>query len=245
MAGQLLAPQDSITLEQLVSVAVHRGYTAQGEMFSASNMGLLAEEVFPCRAQLLTGGMGGENRAAIIRHLATGLPLLIPYPSARSSSLHHHSISSFLLKKYMGYMYESLDQKDPVFDAKGIETVRRDTCPAVAKILERSVRLLFETRDISQIKQYVQRQCLKVLEGKASMQDLTFAKEYRGSNSYRPGACVPALEVTRYSFTSNSLTQLLYTYKLHIVACGVFKPFLVPTSPFLCIFQLWYKFRTS
>ncbi|XP_058881813.1 DNA polymerase zeta catalytic subunit-like isoform X1 [Acipenser ruthenus] len=100
-------------------------------------------------------------------------------------------------KKYMGYMYESLDQKDPVFDAKGIETVRRDTCPAVAKILERSVRLLFETRDISQIKQYVQRQCLKVLEGKASMQDLTFAKEYRGSNSYRPGACVPALEVTR------------------------------------------------
>ncbi|KAK1171883.1 DNA polymerase zeta catalytic subunit-like [Acipenser oxyrinchus oxyrinchus] len=100
-------------------------------------------------------------------------------------------------KRYVGYMYESLDQKDPVFDAKGIETVRRDTCPAVAKILERSIRLLFETRDISQIKQYVQRQCLKVLEGKASMQDLTFAKEYRGSNSYRPGACVPALELTR------------------------------------------------
>ncbi|XP_041109581.1 DNA polymerase zeta catalytic subunit-like [Polyodon spathula] len=100
-------------------------------------------------------------------------------------------------KKYMGYMYESLDQKDPVFDAKGIETVRRDACPAVAKILERSIKLLFETRDISQIKQYVQRQCLKVLEGKVSIQDLTFAKEYRGSNSYQPGACVPALELTR------------------------------------------------
>ncbi|XP_041092298.1 UPF0692 protein C19orf54 homolog isoform X3 [Polyodon spathula] len=81
MAGQLLAPRDGIALEQLVSVAVQRGYTAQGEMFSASNMGLLAEEVFRCRAQLLTGGMGGENRAAIIRHLATGLPLLIPLVS--------------------------------------------------------------------------------------------------------------------------------------------------------------------
>uniref|UniRef100_UPI00398F6E42 DNA polymerase zeta catalytic subunit n=1 Tax=Pristiophorus japonicus TaxID=55135 RepID=UPI00398F6E42 len=100
-------------------------------------------------------------------------------------------------KRYVGYMYESLDQKDPVFDAKGIETVRRDSCPAVSKILERSIKLLFETRDISQIKQYVQRQCTKVLEGKASMQDLTFAKEYRGSDSYRPGACVPALELTR------------------------------------------------
>ncbi|XP_060769511.1 DNA polymerase zeta catalytic subunit isoform X2 [Neoarius graeffei] len=100
-------------------------------------------------------------------------------------------------KRYVGYMYESVNQKDPVFDAKGIETVRRDGCPAVAKILERSVKLLFETRDISLVKQYVQRQCVKVLEGRVTVQDLTFAKEYRGSASYRPGACVPALELTR------------------------------------------------
>ncbi|XP_061560541.1 DNA polymerase zeta catalytic subunit isoform X1 [Phycodurus eques] len=100
-------------------------------------------------------------------------------------------------KRYVGYMYESLDQKEPIFDAKGIETVRRDGCPAVSKILERSIKLLFETRDISQVKQFVQRQCVKVLDGRASMQDLTFAKEYRGSASYRPGACVPALELTR------------------------------------------------
>ena len=32
-------------------------------------------------------------------------------------------------------MYETLDQKEPVFDAKGIETVRRDACPAVAKVI--------------------------------------------------------------------------------------------------------------
>uniref|UniRef100_A0A3Q4H3G4 DNA-directed DNA polymerase n=1 Tax=Neolamprologus brichardi TaxID=32507 RepID=A0A3Q4H3G4_NEOBR len=100
-------------------------------------------------------------------------------------------------KRYVGYMYESLDQKEPVFDAKGIETVRRDGCPAVSKILERSIKLLFETRDISQVKQFVQRQCMKILDGQASMQDLTFAKEYRGSGSYRPGACIPALELTR------------------------------------------------
>ncbi|ELR60356.1 DNA polymerase zeta catalytic subunit, partial [Bos mutus] len=104
-------------------------------------------------------------------------------------------------KRYVGYMYETLDQKDPVFDAKGIETVRRDSCPAVSKILERSLKLLFETRDISLIKQYVQRQCMKLLEGKASIQDFIFAKEYRGSASYKPGACVPALELTRKMLT--------------------------------------------
>jgi DNA polymerase zeta len=37
-------------------------------------------------------------------------------------------------KRYVGYMYETLDQKDPIFDAKGIETVRRDSCPAVSKV---------------------------------------------------------------------------------------------------------------
>ncbi|XP_006839989.1 PREDICTED: DNA polymerase zeta catalytic subunit [Chrysochloris asiatica] len=104
-------------------------------------------------------------------------------------------------KRYVGYMYETLDQKDPVFDAKGIETVRRDSCPAVSKMLERSLKLLFETRDISLIKQYVQQQCMKLLEGKASIQDFIFAKEYRGSFSYKPGACVPALELTRKMLT--------------------------------------------
>ena len=37
-------------------------------------------------------------------------------------------------KRYVGYMYETLEQKEPVFDAKGIETVRRDACPAVGKV---------------------------------------------------------------------------------------------------------------
>ena len=65
------------------------------------------------------------------------------------------------------------------------------------QVLERSIKLLFESRDLSQVKVFVQRQLLKVLEGSASMQDLTFAKEYRGSGSYRPGACIPALELSR------------------------------------------------
>lgn len=31
-------------------------------------------------------------------------------------------------------MYESADQEEPFYEAKGIETVRRDGCPAVAKV---------------------------------------------------------------------------------------------------------------
>ncbi|BFG04302.1 DNA polymerase zeta catalytic subunit [Drosophila madeirensis] len=100
-------------------------------------------------------------------------------------------------KRYVGYMYETADQAQPVYEAKGIETVRRDGCPAVAKMLEKVLRLLFETADVSQVKQYVCRQFTKLLSGRANLQDLIFAKEFRGLNGYKPTACVPALQLTR------------------------------------------------
>lgn len=40
----------------------------------------------------------------------------------------------------------------PTFDAKGIETVRRDSCPAVGKTLEATLRILFSTKDLSQVR---------------------------------------------------------------------------------------------
>lgn len=100
-------------------------------------------------------------------------------------------------KRYVGYMYETPEQIDPIYEAKGIETVRRDGCPAVSKILEKTIRILFETKDVSIIKQYITRQFTKILNDQISIQDLIFAKEFRGINGYKPSACVPALELTR------------------------------------------------
>ena len=37
-------------------------------------------------------------------------------------------------KRYVGYAYESVDQTEPKFDAKGIETVRRDHAPFVGEV---------------------------------------------------------------------------------------------------------------
>ncbi|XP_075771138.1 actin maturation protease isoform X1 [Pelodiscus sinensis] len=79
MAGSLLGLSQDISLERILRVALERGYTAQGEMFSAADMAQLAEEVFPCRAELLSGGLEGENQERILRHLTAGCPLLLPY----------------------------------------------------------------------------------------------------------------------------------------------------------------------
>ena len=40
------------------------------------------------------------------------------------------------------------------------------------------------------------------MKGQVSQQDLTFGKEFRGSGGYRPGACVPALELSRYNYAN-------------------------------------------
>uniref|UniRef100_A0A0N4Z9G7 DNA polymerase n=1 Tax=Parastrongyloides trichosuri TaxID=131310 RepID=A0A0N4Z9G7_PARTI len=47
-------------------------------------------------------------------------------------------------KRYVGYSYESLDQTKPIFDAKGIETVRRDNCPLISNEVENFLKILFE-----------------------------------------------------------------------------------------------------
>jgi DNA polymerase zeta len=61
----------------------------------------------------------------------------------------YHPCVLLTKKRYVGFMYESVGQTAPTWDAKGIETVRRDTCGAVAKMLERSLRILFTKKDLS------------------------------------------------------------------------------------------------
>lgn len=39
-------------------------------------------------------------------------------------------------KRYVGFKFENPDDKEPGFDAKGIETVRRDGVPAQQKMTE-------------------------------------------------------------------------------------------------------------
>ncbi|EGC47812.1 polymerase zeta subunit [Histoplasma capsulatum var. duboisii H88] len=109
----------------------------------------------------------------------------------------YHPCVLLAKKRYVGYKYESRLQKEPDFDAKGIETVRRDGTPAEQKIEEKALKILFETADLSRVKSYFQKQCAKIMQGKVSIQDFCFAKEVRlGTYSERgippPGALISA-----------------------------------------------------
>ncbi|KAK8023998.1 DNA polymerase family B [Apiospora rasikravindrae] len=107
----------------------------------------------------------------------------------------YHPCLLLAKKRYVGYKYESRDQVKPDFDAKGIETVRRDGTPAEQMIEEKALKILFETADLSQVKDYFQTQCRKIMRGAVSIQDFCFAREVKlGTYSDRgpppPGALI-------------------------------------------------------
>ncbi|KAK4950188.1 DNA polymerase zeta [Elasticomyces elasticus] len=114
----------------------------------------------------------------------------------------YHPCVLLAKKRYVGFKYESPSQKEPDFDAKGIETVRRDGTPAEQKIEEKALKLLFRTADLSAVKSSFQAQCRKVMQGRVSVQDFCFAKEvklgtYADKGPPPPGALIATRRMLR------------------------------------------------
>ncbi|EMC98032.1 hypothetical protein BAUCODRAFT_120942 [Baudoinia panamericana UAMH 10762] len=114
----------------------------------------------------------------------------------------YHPCVLLAKKRYVGFKYESPSQTEPEFDAKGIETVRRDGTPAEQKIEEKALKLLFRTSDLSQVKAYFQKQCAKIMGGQFSIQDFCFAKEvklgtYADKGPPPPGALIATRRMLR------------------------------------------------
>ena len=99
-------------------------------------------------------------------------------------------------KRYVGFKYESKTQKEPDFDAKGIETVRRDGTPAEQKIEEKALKILFRTADLSEVKSYFQNQCTKIMRGKVSIQDFCFAREVKLGTYSEKGVPPPGVLIS-------------------------------------------------
>ena len=124
-------------------------------------------------------------------------------------------------KRYVGFKYESRNQAEPDFDAKGIETVRRDGTPAEQKIEEKALKILFRTADLSQVKDYFQRQCTKIMKGKVSVQDFCFAKEVKLGTYSEKGLPPPGALISTKRMLEDPRTEPQYGERvLYVVISG-------------------------
>ena len=79
--------------------------------------------------------------------------------------------------------FESSDEKKPVFEAKGLETVRRDQCSLAQKVLRNCLVTLF-TKGIQAVKSYLFRQWSLILSRSLPVSDFILTgrvrSRYRG-----------------------------------------------------------------
>ena len=92
---------------------------------------------------VLLKGRTREQAFKIGEEIAAAVTAFNPHPVTLKMEKVYHPCVLLTKKRYTGYSYETPNQVTPKFDAKGIETVRRDSCGAVAKT--------FESRDLSQV----------------------------------------------------------------------------------------------
>jgi DNA polymerase zeta len=124
-------------------------------------------------------------------------------------------------KRYVGFKYESRDQKEPEFDAKGIETVRRDGTPAEQKIEEKALKILFRSADLSQVKIYFQKQCEKIMKGSVSIQDFCFAREVRLGTYSEKGLPPPGALISTRRMLEDSRAEPQYGERVpYVVITG-------------------------
>jgi DNA polymerase zeta len=128
---------------------------------------------------VLVEGATREEAFRIGQEIAAAVTAANPKPVKLLFEKVYHPCLLVAKKRYVGYKFEHAQQARPEFEAKGIETVRRDSCPAVQKILEKSIRLLFDTKDLSAVKEYLQRQWKRIQSERVSWMDLIFCKEVR------------------------------------------------------------------
>lgn len=167
---------------------------------------------------VLLKGRSREEAFRIGKEIASSITAMNPDPVTLKFEKVYQPCFLLTKKRYVGYSYESPEQNEPIFDAKGIETVRRDTCPAVAKILEQSIRIMFEEQDLTKVRSYLERQWTRLLSGKVSIRDFIFAKEVRlGTYSARASTLPPAAIVATKAMLSDPRAEPRYAERVPYV----------------------------
>ena len=69
-------------IQELLKVAQESGFTYRGEMFSAQDMGLLANKYYGLKFNILNNAL--DDYVKLVEHLCQGYPVLAPYDEDRN-----------------------------------------------------------------------------------------------------------------------------------------------------------------
>jgi DNA polymerase elongation subunit (family B) len=133
-------------------------------------------------------GRTKEEAFIIGREIAARVTETNPRPVQLSMDKVYQPCTLLSKKRYIGWRWDSPKQQQGYLESKGVETARRDGCPALVKTMDSVMRILFTTRDLSQVRSFIERAWNRIWAGGRSLNvaDLVFAKEVRLGNYKQP-----------------------------------------------------------
>jgi DNA polymerase zeta len=156
----------------------------------------------------------GRTRAeafAIGEEMSKAVTAANPDPVTLKFEKVYHPCMMITKKRYVGYSWERSTQTEPKFDAKGIETVRRDQCAATAHIMEALLRCVFDSRgDIPQLRRYFEEQALKLLRHDINPVDLILRREVKLGTYVSDSTLPPAARVALQKIQRDAASGPLY-----------------------------------
>lgn len=170
-------------------------------------------------------GKSKDDAFAIGNKIASYITSQFPDPIKLKFEKVYHPCVLLSKKRYVGYSYEDGTQELPKFDAKGIETIRRDGIPAQQKIVERTLRILFETSNLSKVKGFVKNQFSKIRENRINVSDFSFAKEVKYGNYKNRKYLPPGAIVAERKVANDPLSKPQYKERVpYVVIRDITKP---------------------
>lgn len=147
-------------------------------------------------------GVSRSQGFSIGREISAMVTALTPDPITLKLEKVYDPCILLTKKRYVGNAYDSEQQLESRFDAKGIETIRRDGTPIVQKIEKRCLQIIFDTHDLSKVKSYLYAQWRGIHNGRnLQIKDFCFAQEvklghYKTSKglSNLPGGAIVSLK---------------------------------------------------
>ncbi|KAH9389972.1 DNA polymerase zeta catalytic subunit, partial [Tyrophagus putrescentiae] len=153
-------------------------------------------------------GTGAKGRLREQGEIVGEITRRNPYPMGIKLEKVYQPCLLLAKKRYCGNAFESPTGK-PFFDAKGIETVRRDNCKAAPKILRKCIDILFRhNADLAYVKPFLQWQIKKILNGRlSSLNDFVFAKKFWGLQFYANASVMPSCIIARQQMAVDPLGE--------------------------------------
>lgn len=120
-------------------------------------------------------------------------------------------------KRYVGNMYETESVKEPVLQAKGLEIIRRDGTPLLQKLMETSVKLLFDTCNITVVQNFITKEFEKLYKEKYLVQDLCFSRKVKLGHYKRENSLPPAAFLAKEIMDEDSRAEAQYKQTVRYV----------------------------